>query len=183
MEPLVKTWTSLQQVASADLNQIQEDAFAMRPAAGTATNDWASIENGVQEVAFQSATAFANATVYTLDASIDWRDRVIRGDVLLPGAANTQPGGANDTNCNSGASSLYSFLLYTGTGATDAGAALVSNGNPPALGYFTDAGLANLWVFCDTGAGGGKLRIYNQTGAAVECPMFFIRTTRDLGKR
>lgn len=183
MEPLAKTWTTMQQVDSADLNQLQENSCASRPAAGTATNSWASIENGTQEVAFQSDTAFANGTVYTLDASIDWRDRVILGDVLLPGAPNTQPGGANDTNCNSGASSLYPFLLYTGTGATDAGAALVSNGNPPALGYYTDAGVANLWVFCDTGAGGGKLRIYNATGAAVDCPMFFIRGTRDLGKR
>lgn len=182
MEPLAKTWTVLEQVASADLNQLQTNSAASRPAAGTATNDWSGIDNGTQEVLFQSATAFANATVHTIDASIDWRDRLVRGVFMAHGAANTQPGGANDTNFNQASGGLYEITFYTGTGATDAGAALVTNGNPPALGYFIDS-LTNLFIFCDTSAGGGKLRIYNNTGGAVECPTFFINCSRVLGKR
>ena len=93
------------------------------------------------------------------------------------------PGNANDTNMNSGAASLYHFVLYTGTGATDAGAALVSNGNPPDIGYFTDMGVTNGFIFCDTSAGGGKLRIYNGSGAVFYTPTVFVYATQDLGKR
>lgn len=96
---------------------------------------------------------------------------------------DTEGGNANDTNMNSGGASLYHFVLYTGTGATAAGAALVSNGNPPAIGYYTDMGVVNVFIFCDTGAGGGKLRIYNNSGAVFYTPTVFICATQDLGKR
>lgn len=182
MEPLVHTWTVNEQVASADLNQIQENAVASRPAVGTATNDWSAIDSGTQEVLFQGASAFANATVHTIDTSIDWRDRFVRGTIFTHGAANSQPGGVNDTNFNSGAGTYVDFAFYTGTGATDGAAALVTNGNPPALGYFFDP-ITNLYVFCDPNAGGGKLRVYNATGGAVNCLGLFIRASRDLGKR
>jgi len=124
----------------------------------------------------------ADGTVITIDTSLDWRDRVLYGWVLAYGAA-TYPGNANDTNMNSGGASLYHFAIYTGTGATDAGAALVSNGNPPAIGYYTDMGVANVFIFCDTSAGGGKLRIYNNSGAVFYTPTVFIYATQDLGKR
>lgn len=182
MEPLAKTWTALQQVASADLNQLQTNAVALRPSSGTATNSWSAVANGQQGVMFQSESDVTNGTVITIDTSLDWRDRVLYGWVLAYGAA-TYPGNANDTNMNSGAASLYHFVLYTGTGATDAGAALVSNGNPPALGYYTDMGVTNVFIFCDTGAGGGKLRIYNGSGAVFYTPTVFVSATQDLGKR
>ena len=182
MEPLVHTWTTNEQVASADLNDIQESAVAMRPSVGLATNSWSAVANGQQGVMFQSETDVANNTVITIDGSIDWRDRVLYGWVLAYGAP-TYPGNANDTNMNSGAASLYHFVLYTGTGATDAGAAPVSNGNPPAIGYYTDMGVTNVFIFCDTSASGGKLRIYNSSGAVFYTPTVFIYATQDLGKR
>jgi hypothetical protein len=182
MEPLAKTWTVMEQVGSADLNQLQRNAVAMRPAVGVATNSWSTVANGQQGVMFQSESNVANNTVITIDTSLDWRDRVLYGWVLAYGAA-TYPGNPNDTNMNSGSASLYHFVLYTGTGATDGGAALVSNGNPPAIGYYTDMGVTNVLVFCDTGAGGGKLRIYNSSGATFYTPTVFIYATQDLGKR
>lgn len=182
MEPIAKTWTTNQQVESADLNQLQENAVAMRPSSGTATNSWASVLNGLQGVMFQLETDLANATVITIDASIDWRDRVLYGWTLVYGAA-TYPGNGNDTNMNSGGASLYQFMLYTGTGALDAGAAVVSNGNPPASGYYADMGVANVSIFCDTDAAGGKLRIYNNSGAVFYTPTVFVFATQDLGKR
>lgn len=182
MEPLAKTWVVDELVASADLNQLQTNAVALRPSSGTATNSWSAVANGLQGVMFQSESNVANGTVITIDTSLDWRDRVLYGWVLAYGAA-TYPGNANDTNMNSGGASLYHFAIYTGTGATDAGAALVSNGNPPAIGYYTDMGVANVFIFCDTSAGGGKLRIYNNSGAVFYTPTVFIYATQDLGKR
>ena len=182
MEPLAKTWVADELVASADLNQLQTNAVALRPSSGTATNSWSAVANGLQGVMFQSESNVANGTVITIDTSLDWRDRVLYGWVLAYGAA-TYPGNANDTNMNSGGNDTATTEIYTGTGATDAGAALVSNGNPPALGYYTDMGVANVSIFCDTSAGGGKLRIYNGSGAVFYTPTVFIYATQDLGKR
>lgn len=182
MDPLVRTWTVNQQVASADLNAIQQALVALRPTSGTATNDWSSVANGMQGGMYQDAGSLANATVATLDTSIDWRDRIVFGSLYRPGAAASQPGGANDTNYETGSGTWNTFMFYTGTGATDAGAALVTDGNPPAIGYYVQP-VANFSVFCDTGAGGGKLRIYNGTGAAIDCLGLFVFATADLGKR
>ena len=182
MEPLAKTWVADELVASADLNQLQTNAVALRPSSGTATNSWSAVANGLQGVMFQSESNVANGTVITIDTSLDWRDRVLYGWVLAYGAA-TYPGNANDTNMNSGGTDPAPTAIYTGTGATDAGAALVSNGNPPAIGYYTDMGVANVFIFCDTSAGGGKLRIYNGSGAVFYTPTVFIYATQDLGKR
>lgn len=182
MEPIAKTWVVLEQVDSADLNQLQTNAVAMRPSVGTAANSWSAVANGQQGVMFQSESDLANATVITIDTSLDWRDRVVYGWTLVYGAA-TYPGNGNDTNMNSGGASLYHFVIYTGTGALDAGAALVSNGNPPASGYYADMGVANVSIFCDTSAGGGKLRIYNNSGGVFYTPTVFVYATQDLGKR
>ena len=54
MEPLAKTWVADELVASADLNQLQTNAVALRPSSGTATNSWSAVANGLQGVMFQS---------------------------------------------------------------------------------------------------------------------------------
>ena len=52
-----------------------------------------------------------------------------------------------------------------------------------ASGTYTDMGVANVLIFCDTSAGGGKLRIYNSSGAVFYTPTVFVSATQDLGKR
>lgn len=182
MEPLVNTWSAGQQVESADLNSIQQNAQATRQAVGAATNSWATVANGTQGVTFQSASTLANATVLNIDASIDWRDRVVFGWFYRAGAADTQPGGANDTNYQSGSGTWDQFMFYTGTGGVDGGGNTVTDGNPPASGYyFTLTG--NVYLLCAPSAGGGKLQIYNGTGGDVYCPALYFIATPDLGKR
>lgn len=182
MDPLVYTYSPLDQIASADLNTVQRSIMALRVAVGDATNDWSGVTEGMQGVAFQSSGSLANATVATYDASIDWRDRVIFGSLFLPGAANTQPGGANDTNYESNSGTWATFFFYSGTGATDAGASVVTDGNVPAAGYYVTP-VTNVFVFCNPAAGGGKLRLYNNTGGALDCIGLFAFATADLGKR
>lgn len=178
MDPLVKTWTANQQVASADLNSIQQQLYALRAANGT--NSWSAIP-GVQEVAFQSETDITSGTLMLIDDSIDWRDRIVRGELLTHAVSSAWPGAANDYDFSNG--TLYPFILYTGTGGLDAGGAAPTNGNPPviAAGKYAAAIYANFFIYCDPTT--GKLKIYNNTGAAVRSPTVFARCTADLGKR
>lgn len=178
MEPLVKTWTANQKVPSADLNSIQQNLYGMRAANGT--NSWSTIP-GVQEVAFQSESDIANATLMLVDDSIDWRDRIVRGEYLDHNASTSYPGGANDYDFSNG--TLYTFMLYTGTGALDAGGATPTNGNPPvqAAGKYACPIFAGFWIYCDPAT--GKLKIYNNTGGTKKTPTVFARCTADLGKR
>lgn len=178
MDPLIRTWTVNQQVASADLNSIQQQLYALRAADGT--NSWTSIP-GVQEVAFQSESDIANATLMLIDQSIDWRDRIVRGEYLDHSTSTSYPGGANDYDFAAG--TLYTFMFYTGTGGLDAGGSAVTNGNPPvvASGKYAYAITANLFIYCDPTT--GKLKLYNNTGGAKKIPTVFARCTADLGKR
>ena len=59
MEPLAKTWVAMEQVGSADLNQLQRNALAIRPAVGVASNSWSAVANGLQGVMFQSESNVA----------------------------------------------------------------------------------------------------------------------------
>lgn len=177
MDPLVKTWTPNQQVASADLNAIQQNMQALRAASGT--NSWSSIP-GVQGVAFQSESDIANATLMIVDDSIDWRDRIVYG-LYLDHSSSTYPGHANDYDFSSG--TLYTFLFYTGTGALDAGGSAPTNGNPPvqASGKYAHPIFANFWIYCDPTT--GKLKLYNNSGGSKRTPTVFAYGTADLGKR
>lgn len=181
MEPLVYTWTVNEQVASADLNSIQRNAMASRPANGGG-NDILTVANGVQEVIYQASALLADATLLLIDDSIDWRDRFIRGEYLLHSVGNSLPGGGNDDVFSDG--TLYSFWGYTGLGALDAGSNVVTNGNPPvpaAASSWACEITAGLWIYCDPTT--GKLKIYNGTGASLNNPSLAVRCTADLGKR
>jgi SAM-dependent methyltransferase len=65
--------------------------------------------------------------------------------------------------------------------AAPAGTGIIAGG--PMRAIFEVMGVTNVLVFCDTGAGGGKLRIYNSSGATFYTPTVFIYATQDLGKR
>ena len=177
MDPLIRTWTVNQQVASADLNSIQQNLYALRAADGT--NSWATIP-GVQEVAFQSESDIANATLMLIDQSIDWRDRIVRGEYLDHSTSTSYPGGANDYDFAAG--TLYTFMFYTGTGGLDAGGSAVTNGNPPvvASGKYAYAVTANLFISSEPTTGEHKL--YNNTGGAKKTRTVFARCTADLAK-
>lgn len=179
MEPLVNTYVPNDQVESADLNSIQQDAYATRAADGT--NSWSAIP-GVQEVAFQSETDIANGTLMLIDQSIDWRDRIVRGEYLEHAGAADYPGGATDYAFASSAT-VYRFIFYTGTGAQDAGGADVTNGNPPviAAGKYACEIYTDMWIYCDPST--GKLKLYNDTGGDKKIPTVFARCTADLAKR
>ena len=178
MEPIVETWTPNLEVASADLNSIQQLLYALRAANGT--NSWSSIP-GAQEVAFQSASDIADATLMLIDESIDWRDRIVRGEYLDHTTSDAYPGAANDYDFSTG--TLYTFMLYTGTGGLDSGGSEVTNGNPPtsSAGQYAVQIFSGFWIYCDPTT--GKLKIYNNTGGAKKTPTVFARCTADLGKR
>ena len=179
MEPLVKTWTTNQQVASSDLNSIQLNLYGLRAASGT--NSWSNIP-GIQEVAFQSVSDFNTGGDLLIDDSIDWRDRIVRGEYLEHGGSTDYPGGAGDYAFASSAT-VYRFIFYTGTGALDAGGSAPTPGNPPVIasGKYACMIYADMWIYCDPTT--GKLKLYNNTGGTKKIPTVFARCTADLGKR
>lgn len=187
------TWTPLTEVASADLNSIQDKASGVL--SGNAGNDFASATDviGSDTRVWQNSASLADATTVKIDGSINYLDRIITGTCRRI-TANDRVGQSTDTNLNltTAAVSTVSFIGYTGTGgySSTAAATAVSNGVPPVNGVGAvrsyaivadDTTLAgNVWLY--VAPADNALYLYNQTGAAIYV-LLTITVTGDCGKR
>ena len=131
----IVTYAALDDVASADLNNWQDrTAGVFGHTASGATNGFDGLE-GADTIAFQ--LTIPTATLVTIQASEDWRDRVLlKGSVAFPTAANRVVGGAADYLLNEPSTGPFVSHLasgYTGRGGNSnvGTGALVSAGNPP----------------------------------------------------
>lgn len=180
MDPLVNEWAALDDVESADLNEIQNLIREARPG-DTDNNLTSTSAKGGSLLRWQADTALATGTEQLIDGSADWRDRWVR--VLFVRTSQTQrlgqggsPGdvGVNDVSSSGPARSTSQG--YTGIGAysNTTTSASVSSGNPPLNSVGTarsyaivvdDLGTAPVYLFADPT--NGKLYLYNDSGSSL----------------
>lgn len=176
----ISTFSILSSVASAFLNSLQDRALGALPAnlSGALANALAATAGlGRHGVSFVADTTLAAGTLAQLDDSIDWRDRLLTGE-LYAVSAGRQPGGASDYLLNDPTASAPMGRLfgYTGTGAyaSTAATTAVSAGVPPVNGAaavrsyavhaLTTDGTVWLYLYADPST--GVLYAYNNTAAA-----------------
>jgi hypothetical protein len=172
----VHNWTLNTEVASADLNTIQDRAVGLVTA--SLNNTLPAIIRGMDGVAWQCNTDVANGTLIAVDATIDWRDRLILA--WYRGYAGTNgPGTSGDYTYAS--TTLYSNIYYTGLGARDAGGVNApTNGNVPVPAADTSWALnitaGGVWIYADP-SNNGTLTLYNNSGSAVKSPNLIVFAT------
>lgn len=174
------TYAPLVEVASADLNAWQDKTVGGR--AGSIANDYgATTVYGADRILVQFTASVANASLKQVDASIDWRDRVIKGCCTRLAASDERLGQGldyetNDPTYTTVAKTLFADT-YTGTGAysnvAGAGTA-VSNGNPPLNNVsvvrsyapiIDDRGTGSVYLYVSPSD--YSLNLYNNSGATL----------------
>lgn len=180
----ITTWSGGQQVASADLNSIQDQAVGL--IASASNNDLSAMAAGLMAIEWQKASALVNATEVKVDSAAavpSWLDRIVIVLYRGYGTANRQPGATADYLYDS--TTLYIAKGYTGGGARNAtNTAAPSNGDPPfPAGSISWAVQLTTYVWLYAKATDGALYLYNDTGADIECPNLTVFTTADTGKR
>lgn len=179
----VQTYTVNQQVASAELNAIQDDAVGFLPA--VSNNDLAAMPNGMQGIEWQYASDLATATEVKVDganAVASWLDRILIVFFRSYSNGNWQPGGSDDYLYDSTALTLQKG--YTGGGARNAtNTAAPSSGDPPvpATGVSWAVQIVtNVWLYAKAAGG---LYLYNNSGSTLFKPNLTVFATADTGKR
>lgn len=181
MRPL-NTFTTLQQIPSAFLNDFQDETMGARVADGN--TEFAATTLGADTIITQTSALILNDNLAQLDASVSWLDRlvVVNGWLFT---VNQRVGQTNDYELNDPTASVRTIMAqgYTGTGAlsdTTTGA-VVSATNPPVNGvaafrsyapvlYRASSGVStyeSVWLYAVPST--GELAIYNGTGT----PLYF----------
>jgi hypothetical protein len=175
----VATYTVNAQITSTQLNDLQDVTVGLISGA----NNNALSAAGCDGCEWQSSTAnILSATQIKVDATRDWRDRVLTVLYYAPTGANEQPGGIADYQYDYNIPSLRKG--YTGRGGLDAGSADPSNGNPPVPAAGTSWALevdANIYLYASTVD--GSLWLYNDSGGVLKIPILSITATAPTGLR
>lgn len=177
----ITTFAPLQQILSAFLNQFQLEAAGVRLA--DTANALTSGTDGADIIFTQTNAEVTTGNLLVIDASQDWRDRVVMAMGWLTISAQ-RIGQADDYAMNDPALGVRQFMQigYTGTGGVSnltTGAA-VSAGNPPLNGagversyapvlYRTATGPStyeNFYLYAD-GTSAGELCCYNESTVNV----------------
>ena len=179
----VRTWVGGQQVASADLNSVQDRALGL--VAASVNNDLSALPDGMGVIEWQHATQLADATEVKVDAGAvsDWTDRILFVLFRSYSNGNWQPGGADDHQYDS--ATLHLQKGYTGNGALNgAASAAPSNGDPPvpASGVSWAVQLTtDIWLYAK--ASDGALYLYNDSGSTIFRANLTVFATAQTGKR
>lgn len=186
MDPVVKTWTPLQEVASSDLNNIQANAVGLRIA--SLNNDDAATVIGAQWFDWQDSGSIALGTLVAIDDIVDWRDsKVLVHWRASTTTQNTRPGGANDYLYSDGGSGITQGTItgYLGVGALDAGGVNApSAGNPPVPAATTSYAVelfTSVWLYAHPTT--GDLYLYNDTAGALYDTSLLVMRIGPLDKR
>lgn len=173
----IATYTANAPITSTQLNDLQDVTVGL--ISGSASNVLSAA--GCDGCEWQSTANLLPSTQIKVDATRDWRDRVLTVLYYSPSGANTQPGGANDYDYDYDITSLRKG--YTGRGGLDAGSADPTNGNPPvpaagaswAMEIATD-------IYLYANATDGSLYLYNDAGT-IKIPILSITATAPTGLR
>lgn len=175
----IATYTANAPITSTQLNDLQDVTVGL--VSGSNANVLSA--PGCDGVEWQSSAASLSAyTQVKVDASKDWRDRVLTVAYYAPSGALTQPGGANDYQYDYDITSLRKG--YTGRGGLDAGSADPTNGNPPVPAAGTSWAMEvhnNIWLYASTVD--GALFLYNDTAGTLKTPILSINATAPTGLR
>ena len=175
----IATYTVNAQITSAQLNDLQDVTVGL---ISGSTNNVLSAA-GCDGCEWQSSAAtLVGGTLVKVDATRDWRDRVLTVLFYAPSGADTQPGGANDYKYDYDIPSLRKG--YTGRGGLDAGSADPTNGNPPVPAAGTSWAMevaTDVWLYASTVD--GALYLYNDTAGTLKTPILSINATAPTGLR
>ena len=180
----VQTYTVNQQIASAELNEIQDNAVGTLPS--DANNDLSALAGGMQGVEWQYASNLATGTEIKVDGGTlsSWIDRIVIAFFrYYPSNGNYQPGGSDDYLYDSAA--IRTIKGYTGDGARNAtNTAPPSNGDPPVPSTGVSWAIildTDIWLYAK--ATDGALYMYNNSGATIYKPSITALATAVTGKR
>ena len=177
----IATYTVNAQITSAQLNDLQDVTVGLISGA----NNNVLSAAGCDGCEWQSSTAsLLTATQIKVDATRDWRDRVLTVLYFAPSGSDTQPGGTNDTDYDYEVTSLRKG--YTGRGGLDAGGFDPSNGNPPVVTSTPPGSWAlkvdvDIYLYASTVD--GSLWLYNDTAGTLKTPILSINATAPTGLR
>ena len=175
----ITTYTVNAQITSTQLNDLQDVTVGL---ISGANNNVLSVP-GCDGCEWQSSTAnLLTATQIKVDATRDWRDRVLTVLYYSPSGANTQPGGGDDYQYDYDIPSLRKG--YTGRGGLDAGSADPTNGNPPVPAAGTSWAMevdVDIYLYASTVD--GSLWLYNDTLGTLKTPILSITATAPTGLR
>ena len=174
----IATYTANAPITSTQLNDLQDVTVGL--ISGSASNVLSAA--GCDGCEWQSTANLLPSTQIKVDATRDWRDRVLTVLYYSPSGANTQPGGANDYDYDYNITSLRKG--YTGRGGLDAGSADPTNGNPPvpAAGASWAMEIAtDIYLYASTV--NGSLWLFNDTAGTIKIPILSITATAPTGLR
>jgi len=173
----IATYTANAPITSTQLNDLQDVTVGL--ISGSASNVLSAA--GCDGCEWQSTANLLPSTQIKVDATRDWRDRVLTVLYYSPSGANTQPGGANDYDYDYDITSLRKG--YTGRGGLDAGSADPTNGNPPVPAAGTSWAMeiaTDIYLYAN--ATDGSLYLYNDAGT-IKTPILSITATAPTGLR
>ena len=173
----IATYTANAPITSTQLNDLQDVTVGL--ISGSASNVLSAA--GCDGCEWQSTANLLPSTQIKVDATRDWRDRVLTVLYYSPSGANTQPGGANDYDYDYDITSLRKG--YTGRGGLDAGSADPTNGNPPVPAAGTSWAMeiaTDIYLYAN--ATDGSLYLYNDAGT-IKIPILSITATAPTGLR
>ena len=175
----ITTYTVNAQITSTQLNDLQDVTVGLISGA----NNNVLSTPGCDGCEWQSSTAsLLTATQIKVDATRDWRDRVLTVLYYSPSGANTQPGGGDDYQYDYDITALRKG--YTGRGGLDAGSADPTNGNPPVPAAGTSWAMevaVDIYLYASTVD--GSLWLYNDTLGTLKTPILSITATAPTGLR
>ena len=174
----IATYTANAPITSTQLNDLQDVTVGL--ISGSASNVLSAA--GCDGCEWQSTANLLPSTQIKVDATRDWRDRVLTVLYYSPGSALTQPGGANDYDYDYDITSLRKG--YTGRGGLDAGSADPTIGNPPvpAAGASWAMEIAtDIYLYASTV--NGSLWLFNDTVGTIRIPILSITATAPTGLR
>ncbi len=184
----IHTYSALDELASADVNEIQKRAVGLLVASGGDANDLSALPAGAIMRVWQLAADMADKTHKTVDKSVDWSDRLVFVVCRTSVASNVSPGAGGDSDFDSlGTSTLRLAYGYTGKGALNVSSTAVADGagNEPAPAYTTSWVVriaAGLYLYADP-YNANALCIYNDTGSTIKEPHVMVLATERTGKR
>ena len=175
----VATYTVNAQITSTQLNDLQDVTVGLISGA----NNNVLSAAGCDGCEWQSSSAtLASTTQIKVDATRDWRDRVLTVLYYSPSGANTQPGGGDDYQYDYDIPSLRKG--YTGRGGLDASGNDPSTFNPPVPAAGTSWAMevdVDIYLYASTVD--GSLWLFNDSLGTLKTPILSIIATAPTGLR
>jgi hypothetical protein len=174
----IATYTVNAQITSTQLNDLQDVTVGLISGA----NNNVLSAAGCDGCEWQSTANLSPSTQIKVDATRDWRDRVLTVLYYSPLTSNSEPGGVNDNSYDYDITSLRKG--YTGRGGLDGSGNDPTNGNPPVSVAGTSWTMEiSTDIYLYANATDGSLWLYNDTLGTLKLPILSITATAPTGLR